>query len=160
MERDFGFQLTDELRELYKWHDGMSRDGPGDFIPGHRFLPLDEAVRQSIALRSQIKGASFVQRTLYNLVASHKNSWLTILDDGAGDGYFFDSTRVAAGCEVFYAFTETGDFQFFPSLKNLFDGIRQCYEGGVYKSVDNSDHLQEDYEASVRIWSRLATWAQ
>lgn len=157
LEEQFGFQLTPELRELYKWHNGASPDGTRDFIPGHRFLPLDDAVEQSVALRAQLKNAAFLQRAVYNVFTGHKKSWLTILDDGCGDGYFFDPTRVDRGGEIFWTFTETGDFLFFPSIRNLFAGIRANFENDTYFISDDGVSLGERYDRSISSWSNYGT---
>lgn len=70
IETASGFQLSDDLRALYKWHNGMSPDGPRDFIPGHRFLSLQEAVEQRAALHEQLRSATVVQRAFYSVVAA------------------------------------------------------------------------------------------
>lgn len=128
-----------------------------DFIPRHRFLPLDEAVEQSVALRAQIKEGTFLQRSFYNLFAGHRNSWLTILDDGCGDGYFFDSMRIVHGGEVFSNFAETGEFLFFPSVKNLFAGISDNFEDDVYFLSDDGLSLEEKFDQSIVGWSQYGS---
>jgi len=157
LEETYGFQLTDELRALYKWHNGTSSETVIDFIPGHRFLSLDEAVRERVALRSELKESTVLQRAAYDAVASHMTPWLTLLSDGAGDGYFYDPTRQSAGCEIFYTITELGHFVFYPSLKNLLTQIRDCYDSGAYTVAVDGRRSDEDYDASFAIQRKYGT---
>src|SRR4051794_17733856 len=36
-------KLTDEMRALYQWRNGAARDEVIELIPGHRFVPLEDA---------------------------------------------------------------------------------------------------------------------
>ena len=64
-------------------------------------------------MRRQVTGQSIFQRIAYEVFAGHKNGWITILDDGAGDGYFYDEARRRSGGSFFYCFTEDGVYRFF-----------------------------------------------
>ncbi|GBE16368.1 hypothetical protein BMS3Abin15_00182 [bacterium BMS3Abin15] len=62
IERDGDFRLPDDIKALYKWRNGSrifyndnktpAYDGP---IPGHRFLPLDDAVKIRAILKKTVR---------------------------------------------------------------------------------------------------------
>lgn len=147
-----GFHLSEDLRALYKWHNGMSRDGPLDFIPGHLFLPLDGAVDQRAALHEQLRSATSIQRAFYSVTIGHRTNWLTVFDDGAGDGYFYDPERREQEGAFFYHFAEDTDFRFFPSARNFIAGVVEGFESGAYRPSDDEQYLEEDYEQTEMIW--------
>lgn len=152
LEGRLGFQLSDELRALYKWHNGMSPNGAEDFLPGHRFLPLEEAVHQFEHVKKEVASGSFVQRAAFHVFAGHRDSWLTILDSRTSDGYFYDHERQATGGAFFSHMAQMQYYFFFPSLKNFLAGTIQCFERGVYFQSADGKRLEEDFAAPDAIW--------
>ena len=155
IEREYGLRLTDDLRALYRWRDGSASDDGVDLIPGHWFVPLEEAARMRVEQRRQVAAAPFVQRAAFAIFAGHRTGWLPVLDDGAGDGYFYDPGRRRA-CALFYHFAEDRDYRFFPSLGNFLGGAAECYETGIYR-VGRRGEIDEDYERSFELWPRYAS---
>jgi len=155
LEQQYHIQLPPELEALYEWHDGARSTTNyvgDDFIPIHRFLPLEEALGENAIIS---KGpATAVQRLAYRVLAGHRDSWISLFSDGAGDGYWFDPKRKAAEGAVFYNFNEDGDYVFFPSAKNLLAGIAKGYEQGIYriKAGSSPPQLDEDFECSAKLW--------
>src|SRR5438132_891027 len=72
LEAQGGFTLSSDLRTLYQWRNGSKISDSMLFIPGHRFLPLEEIVAERTALRSQGQSASFAQRVFYAVFAGHR----------------------------------------------------------------------------------------
>ena len=164
LERQSGIQLPDEIKALYRWRNGfnLNRINSGGFsvagpMPGHYFLPLDEALQIPRSISNQVANATSTQRAAFNILAGHTKSWITLFDDGAGDGYFFDPKRKPSEGAVFYHFTEVGEYVFFPSAKNLFAGMVKCYEQDVFvwKEGTNGASLDEDFNAASKIWNEF-----
>jgi hypothetical protein len=86
-----------------------------------------------------------------------KDGWMTVLDDGAGDGYFYDQAKRRSGGSFFYCFAEDGEYRFFPSLNNFLVGAAEYYESHIYRR-DRDGTLSEDYERSFTLWPRYASW--
>lgn len=147
------FRLSGELKALYRWHNGMSTNGWLNFIPGHFFHPLEEVVAGRLGLEAQVKANTRAQRAAFEIFAGHTKTWVMILDDGAGDGYFFDPERNS----FFYHFAETASYQWYPSLRNFLAGVIECYETDAFYStnVTNSVRLEEDYERSAKVLNRF-----
>lgn len=103
LEVQAGITLSAELRDLYQWRNGTAADI--DLIPGHRWLPLDEAVAEYQAVRSQAQSLTGVQSMAFHTFAGHRDSWINVLPDGAGDGYFYDHQR-SSHDGFFYHFAE------------------------------------------------------
>jgi cell wall assembly regulator SMI1 len=158
LEQQYHVQLPDDIRAIYEWHDGAyhSTNYVGDdFIPIHRFLPLEEALAEHARIAPE--KAPLVQRMAYLIFAGHRDSWVYLFSDGAGDGYWFDPKRKPAEGAVFYNFTETGTYVFFPSAKNLMAGIAKCYEQGAFrvKAGSSPPQLDEDFEQATKIWKEF-----
>ena len=81
---------------------------------------------------------------------------MTVLDDGAGDGYFYDESRRRSGGYFFYCFAEEGSYRFFPSLTNFLIGAAECYESQIYR-CDQDGKSHENYERSYALWPRYAS---
>ena len=125
-----------------------------EFIPAHRFMPLQEVVLQRSALRKEIEGISLVQRAAYSVFVGHRKSWVEILPDGAGDGYFYDPNRKDDEGAFFFHFAEEGRYLWFPSFRNFLAGVIEAHETGVYGRGTNST-LVEDYNRTQQLWSRF-----
>ncbi|MEW6304044.1 MAG: SMI1/KNR4 family protein [Verrucomicrobiota bacterium] len=145
-----GFSLSPDLRAMYRWRNGSK----SDFIPGHRFLPLEDVVAERDALASQNKAASWGGRMFYAAFAAHREPWVHILDDGAGDGYFHDPVRGKSG-EFFYNMGEASYYVFFPSARNFLKGVIDGYEQEIFKVKDGGKDLDEDFEQAMKMWHRL-----
>jgi hypothetical protein len=102
-------------------------------IPGHRFLSLEEIVRERAAMRQQRSAESWLQRPAHAVFAGHRNSWITIMEDLAGDGYFYDPARKTSGGSFFYCFAEEGSYLYFPSFRNFIAAILDCYDSDAFR---------------------------
>jgi len=164
LERQSGVQLPDEIRALYRWRNGfnLNRLNSGGLrvagpMPGHYFLPLDVALQIPNSKSNQVADATLTQRAAFNVFAGFTKSWITLFDDGAGDGYFFDPQRQPSEGAVFYHFMEDGQYVFFPSAKNLYAGMVKCYEQDAFfwKEGTNGASLDEDFSVSSKIWNKF-----
>jgi cell wall assembly regulator SMI1 len=159
LENKSGIRLPEEVKALYKWHNGCATRNPLNCgpIPGHRFVPLDEALGANSIISNQVAKATGVQRAAFEMFAGHTKSWLPLFDDGASDGYFFDPTRKASEGAVFYHFAEEAHYVFFPSVKNLMAGIVKCYEQDAFawKTNESGTGLMEDFVRSEKVWKEF-----
>jgi hypothetical protein len=156
LETQGGFHLTADLKSLYRWRNGMPTNSTVGLLPGQRFLPLDEFVNEQTAMRQQLKSATLGQKAAHAVFTGHRNRWVHVLDDGAGDGYFYDPDRAEAEGAFFYHMAEAKYYVWFPSPRNFLFGVTECYETGAVKVSTNSLGLGEDSEQTQRIWNRVA----
>jgi len=156
LESQGGFRLSDDLRALYRWRNGIPTNSTLWFIPGHRWLPLEESVRERIAILENSRSATYRQRAAFSVFAGHRKHWVTVLDDGGGDGYFFDPNRTdKEGGAFFYHLGEAGYYVWFPSLRNFLAGTIEGFESHVFRVGTNGIHLDEDAERAQQIWNRF-----
>lgn len=148
LETRGGFRLSADIRALYRWHNGTPTNSTIELMPGHRFVPLDEAVAEHMLMHQQ-SGAAF------RVFAGHRKSWLHVLDDGAGDGYFYDLERTDAQGAFFCHFAEGSYYVWFPSLRNFLSGVIECYQTRAVKVAADGKSLEEDVARTEKIWSRL-----
>ena len=161
LERQANLRLPEEIRTLYRWRNGCRSNNPliAGPIPGHRFVPLSEALGLLTVLSNQVSQATAAQRAAFGMFAGHRRSWISLFDDGCGDGYFFDPKRKPQEGAVFYSFAEDGSYVFFPSLRNLLAGALKCYEVGAFwwTNTPSGPHLDEDFNRSRKIWDEFGS---
>ena len=148
LEAQGEFRLSDDLRALYRWHNGITTNSKVGLLAGQRFVPLDEVVAERALMRQQ-SGAAF------RVFAGHRKYWLHVLDDGAGDGYFYDPDRTDAQGAFFFHFAEVGYYVWFPSLRNFLSGVIECYQTQAVKVAADGESLDVDADRAEKIWSRL-----
>ena len=139
VEQEFDIKLSADIKTLYMWKNGQSPTSEPFLIPGQIFTPLKDIFIANKELEKDVKKANFAQRTAYNILAGHRRGWLTVLDDGAGDGYFYDLSSSKNHYPVFHYFAETGTYTCFPSLKYLFYVIAEGYKQEYINSNGDSD---------------------
>ncbi len=148
LETQGGFRLSGDLRALYRWHNGMPTNSTVGLLPEQRFVPLAEVVAE----RALIGRQSSVAFTVF---AGHRKSWLHVLDDGAGDGYYYDPELSDAQGAFFFHFAEVGHYIWFPSLRNFLSGVIECYQTQAVKVATDGKGPDEDSGRTEKIWSRL-----
>jgi hypothetical protein len=156
LEGQGGFQLSGDLRALYRWHNGMATNSTFGLLPGQRLLPLEQCVRERATMRQQTGGAPLAQRAAFSVFAGHRRSWVHVLDDGAGDGYFYDPERPEDSGAFFYHMAEGGYYLWFPSFRNFLSGVIECYETHCVGVSADGKKLDQDSPKAEKIWQRLA----
>lgn len=151
IEAKLGVQLSDELRTLYSWHNGMSDSSEATLFSIYPFPSLNRLADERTAGQLDLRKASFLQRTLHSLMLGHRESWIAIFPDGAGDGYYVDLSRPASQGAVFYNFTEDVHYVFYPSLKNLIAAIVECYEAEVYSDRSPAEASPDTFMRAMQI---------
>jgi hypothetical protein len=116
LETQGGIQLSKDLKLFYRWHNGMSSNSTCGLLPGQRFVPLDEMIQSRAYLHRDVASVTAVQAASYSVFAGYRKSWVQVLDDGAGDGYFYDSQREERGGSFFYHMSEVRYYLWFPSF--------------------------------------------
>ncbi len=156
LETQGGFRLSDDLRAFYGWHNGMATNSTLGLLPGQRFLPLEQCVGERAVLDRQAGSAPLAQRAAFAVFAGHRKHWVHVLDDGAGDGYFYDPDRTDVSGAFFYHMAEAGYYVRFPSFRNFLSGVIECYETHCVKLAPDGKSLDEDTPRTEKIWERLA----
>jgi hypothetical protein len=126
-----------------------------DFIPGHWFVPLSEALLLRDQMARETRTLPLTQRLVHASVAGHRMGWLHVLDDGCGDGYFYDPARRGREGSFFYTFTEDRQFHYFRTLGDFLAGVMECYKSGIYRAGADAQ-VEEDFKKSFSLWSRFA----
>jgi cell wall assembly regulator SMI1 len=156
LEATGGFKLPEDIRALYRWHNGQAPDSPDGLLPGLRFLSLENVVLERQLLRKQVTGLGFWQWFTFKVFAGHRLPWIPVLTDGSSDGYFTDPDRREEEGTFFYSFAETRHFTWFPSFRNFLTGLAECYETGAVQIAKDGKSLEEDPKRTQAIWQRLS----
>ncbi|MFA6102075.1 MAG: SMI1/KNR4 family protein [Victivallaceae bacterium] len=154
LEQLAGAKLPANIRKLYMWRNGQRSAGIAGPIPGHRFLPLQEAVEEKNNQWRKNNDQNRARRILLNSFIKHRKTWLPIFEDISGDGFFYDMARRESRGGVFYCSAEDNTYVFFPSIKNLAASILKCYKNNIFKAVkyENQTALEDEYYQSRTIW--------
>jgi cell wall assembly regulator SMI1 len=154
LEARFDLRLPPDLRALYGWRNGQAGDTVIYLVPGHRFMPLEEALIERDHLKEAIRASRLVDRGVYAVVAGHRKGWVPVFDDFAGDGYFWDIRRGEKPGHFFYNMSEMTYYFYFPSVRDFLAGIVEGYTSGAIWLGVEEETTQEDFEATERIWTR------
>ena len=153
LESKHGFKLTPDLRALYRWRNGEPPNGPTQIFPDHQFVGLDDSVAARDVVRRQVKAQTPAQQETYEVFAGHRDAWLDVFPDGAGDGYFFDPGRTEAGGSFFFSFAETGSYTFYPAFRNYLAAVIEGHEKGVF-AFGTRGAYTVDFEKAEALWGR------
>ncbi|HEV3117686.1 MAG TPA: SMI1/KNR4 family protein [Gemmataceae bacterium] len=153
LEAKYQFKLPSDLRALYRWRNGTGRSAWVEAFPDHQFIPLDQALAEREALRQAIQGETAAFRKLHASLIGHRQSWLGLLTDGSGDGYFFDPARTEAEGSFFFNFAEDGQFVFFPAFRNYLAAVIEGKASGVFKFGERGAETV-DFERAQALWSK------
>jgi cell wall assembly regulator SMI1 len=160
IEHQYHVQIPDDIQAIYEWHDGaFSTNYNFEFIPIHRFVPLEDMLAEKDGETKGTATATAAQRAASRVFAGYRDNWYCLFDDGSGNGYFFDPTRKPEQGAIFSVFVEDNEYTFFPSAKNLMAGVARCYEEGAYRVKPNSTpqqlQLDWDIDQSMKIWKKF-----
>ncbi len=147
------FVLPQDLRALYRWRNGSTRDSRLAVFADHRFVALDEALRTRDALRGQLRAATRVQRLFYAPYVGHRDQWLGLIVDVAGDGYFFDPGRSEDEGSFFFCFAEDGSYWFFPTFRNFLAATIARHDSGVFRFASHGAETV-DHVRAHKLWHR------
>ncbi|MBW3538979.1 MAG: SMI1/KNR4 family protein [Planctomycetes bacterium] len=158
LERQHGVKLTSDLRALYRWRNGTPRSANIDAFPDHQFVPLDVVFADRDELRKQVKAGTPEQQQVYAAFAGHRDEWLGLIVDVAGDGHFFDPGRSESQGSFFFCFAEDGSYVFYPAFRNYLAAVVNGQKAGVFAAgslgIDTTD-----FEKALELWQRYGAAA-
>jgi cell wall assembly regulator SMI1 len=156
IETKYGLKLPPDLRALYRWRDGTPRTAALAVFPDHDFVPLELALVNRDDMRKQVKAGTSEQQQAYSAYAGHRDSWVGLIVDAAGDGHFFDPGRSESEGSFFFCFAEDGNYIFYPSFRNYLAAVIEGEQSGVFAlgphGVQTADFLK-----AQELWSRFGT---
>jgi cell wall assembly regulator SMI1 len=154
LEAAHSIQLTSDLRALYRWRNGTPRSANLDAFPNHEFVPLDVALANRDDVRKQVKTQTPEQQQVDAAFAGHRDAWLGLIVDLAGDGHFFDPTRSESEGSFFYCFNEDGSYIFYPAFRNYLAAVVDGEKVGIFvagpRGVDTADFVK-----AQALWERF-----
>lgn len=156
LETQGGVKLNEDLRALYRWHNGMGTNTSLTFFTGHYFPPL-EYVIGDLNVTKNSTPLSGAQSAAVNLFAGHTQGWLDIFPDGAGDGFVYDTRRKDSEGAFFYHFTEVSDFVYFPAVRNFLAATVESIKTGGYFPAKDGKSMEEDYDKVALIWKKYGS---
>lgn len=83
LENRYGITLPEDLKNLYKWHDGQRYDNYEAFVNNCTFLQLDQALDSAAEFTSMI-GSDFELPDMWH------ETWIPIFSNGGGDFICYD----------------------------------------------------------------------
>lgn len=104
-------------------------------------------------VRKQVKAGTPAQQRVYATFAGHRDAWVGLIVDAAGDGYFFDPQRSESQGSFFFCFAEDGSYVFFPAFRNYLAAVIEGAGAGVFvggsHGVDTADFVKAE-----QLWDR------
>ena len=154
LERQHGLKLPADLRSLYRWRNGTPRSANIDVFPDHEFVPLDVALTNRNDLRKEVKADGVEQQRAYAAFAGHRDAWVGLIVDLAGDGYFFDPSRTQSQGSFFFCFAEDGRYMFYPAFRNYLAAVLDGQKSGVFLSGPRGVETA-DFVRAAQLWGRF-----
>lgn len=159
LEALHSIKLTSDLRALYRWRNGTPPSANVHAFPDHQFVPLDVALANRDDLRKQVKAGTPEQQQAYAAFAGHRDAWIEVIVDGAGDGHFFDPARSESEGSFFFCFAEDGRYTFYPAFRNYLAAVIEGGKTGVFvgapRGVDTADFVNAE-----ALWRRFGAVPQ
>ncbi|MFM7600552.1 MAG: hypothetical protein ACKO7R_05025 [Pseudanabaena sp.] len=147
------FQQSDQVIELYRWHNGTP-DIYEYFFSFYRFLPLQEAVEDTMQNRAyfQEQGAyQHIDRDLY-LPGNYdwQYYWFSIFYEVKERVVTLGSDTSSISAPIMNYFGENARTTlWFKSLKGFISAILECYETDLYRleefGIDDAEEVWAKY---------------
>lgn len=149
LEVKYGVELSEDVRLLYQWHNGIAWNSGPTITPLHEFYPLEYSLERRAEGAHHFNASDArIKRMMEPILP-----WLPLFQDAGGDGYYFDPERSPEEGAVFKNFLEVGSYTFFPSMKNVIAGLIACYEEDCY-FVGSDGRVDGDFEKADQIWRK------
>lgn len=159
LETAHSLQLTKDLRALYRWHNGTPRNANIDAFPNHEFVPLGLALANRDDLRKQVKAGTPEQQQVHAAFAGHRDTWVGLIVDVAGDGHFYDPARSEAEGSFFLCFAEDGSYIFYPAFRNYLAVVVEGTKTGVFVAGPRGVDIA-DFAKAQELWQRFGAAPQ
>lgn len=117
--------LTTDIRTLYSWKNGSS-DHTNAF-PFYKFVPLGEALDSRKHFRKGTQDKPPEIQEVYHDWLAFRYSWLCVLDNQCGDGYFYDPDRREEASSFFYTCHDDVGYMFYPSIGNYIEELLELH---------------------------------
>jgi hypothetical protein len=116
-------------------------------------MPLELALANRDELRRQVKDGTPEQQKAYSAYAGHRDSWVGLIVDAAGDGHYFDPSRSESEGSFFFCFAEDGSYVFYPAFRNYLAAVVEGQKAGIFVAgphgVDTTDFVK-----AQELWCR------
>lgn len=149
IETQFSIKLSEDIKDLYKWHNGTPADCPIEVFPLGRLLPLDYSLGiKHLPVAS--KRDPQVEKFLNEWIAFQK-SWIEVTTDGFGNGFYFDPDRIDQTSSFFFHAHDDIPYDFYPCIGNWIQSLIDEYERGdlVYENDSVRSKASPSYDAYV-----------
>jgi len=151
LESQGGFRLSEDIRALYRWHNGIAKTSTIGLLAGERFVPLDEVVQERSIVRQQVASRSGVQRAaFFRFSRDTGRTGFRFWTMAEATVTFYDPMRTDAEGAFFYYFGEIGHYLWFPSVRNFLAGVIECYESRAVRIGSDGKSLEEDFDRTQK----------
>ncbi len=160
LERKYSIVLSSDMRTLYLW-----KNGTGSFLdvfPYRRFVPLDEALDARAQFRNAGRGKPAEVRALYDDWLSHRYSWVGLIQDGGGDGYYYDPERRSEVSSFFYTRHDDVGYMFYPAIGNYIEELLEHHRVKRLSATETGITLDVDwtYDEEKSFGNRFGCWVR
>jgi hypothetical protein len=146
LEEKYACELSSDIRELYKWHNGTPIANTIEVFPSGRFLPIDYSL-ESKASPPPDKRDPEVIRWSEEMLAFRK-SWIEIIADGSGNGFYYDPDRITHSSSFFHNYHDDVPFDFYPCVGNYIQSLIDHNEAGNLKTSEFGIQFTYEEETS------------
>lgn len=162
LETQYDIVLHEDIRQLYKWHNGSDSTVRVDAFPYMRFVPLDEALKSRELFRTPDPTISQERQEFQDEWLGFRYAWVGVLENGAGDGYYYDPDRRGeSACFFFTAHDDIG-YMFYPSIGNYIEELLEL-DRRQELTVDElgiEEDSERTFEEDREFMNRYGQWVE
>lgn len=137
IEVQYQFKLTEDIRQLYKWHNGTPETCGTEVFPWGRFLPIDDSLK--IKNLPNTHPDPEVQK-LHAQMLAFRQSWIPVIEDASGNGFYFDPDRSTQSSSFFYHAHDDIPYYFYPCVGNYIQSLIDMHAQG--QLIYNNQSIQ------------------
>ena len=140
LEDQYQFKFTEDMRQLYKWHNGSPETCSTEVFPWGRFLPIDYSLKVK---NLPIDHPDPEVLKLQQQIVAFRQSWIPVIEDASGNGFYFDPDRSTHSSSFFYHPHDDIPYYFYPCVGNYIQSLIDLHSQGHLIYRDQSVQVTE-----------------
>ncbi len=127
IEEQYHCKFTDDIRQLYKWHNGSPETCATEIFAWGRFLPIEYSLKVK---NLPITHPDPEVQKLTEQMLAYRKSWIAIIEDASGNGFYYDPDRSTQASSFFYHPHDDIPYYFYPCVGNYIQSLLDMHSQG------------------------------
>lgn len=162
LEQKYSTVLSRDIRLLYSWKNGSETSQAINVFPYMRFVPLQEALERRDHFRNAMNDAPDESQKLSADWLGHRYAWVGVIENSAGDGYFYDPDRRDQSSSFFFHGHDEVGYLFYPAIGNYIEELLDLHRSAQLSAGETGLTLEYEwtYEEEKAFLNRFGRWME